>query len=158
MAIQTATFGAGCFWGVEVTFRNVDGVIDAAVGYCGGDVDNATYEQVCTGTTGHAEVVQLTFDDTKVSFQALVDLFFTMHDPTTLNRQGPDKGTQYRSAIFYHSDEQKQTAEATVQRLTDERAFRNSIVTTVEPEQPFWRAEEYHQQYLSKRGLASCHV
>lgn len=158
MTKQTATFGAGCFWGVEVAFRNVKGVIDAAVGYCGGDVENVTYEQVCTGSTGHAEVVQLTFDDSEVSYQELVDLFFQMHDPTTPDRQGPDKGSQYRSAIFYHSDEQKAVAESTVENLTSQGAFRNPIVTKVEPEQRFWRGEEYHQQYLSKRGLGSCHV
>lgn len=158
MAIQTATFGAGCFWGVEVTFRKVDGVTDAAVGYCGGTVENATYEQVCTGTTGHAEVVQLTFDDAKVCFEQLVSLFFQMHDPTTLNRQGPDRGTQYRSVIFYHDDHQKEVAESAIQTLTDAQAFRDPIVTQVEPAQPFWRAEEYHQQYLTKRGLASCHL
>ena len=155
---EIATFGAGCFWGVEVTFRNVPGVQDAAVGYLGGTLANPTYEAVCTGRTGHAEVVQVTFDPQVVSFEELLDVFFESHDPTTLNRQGPDVGTQYRSAVFYHSEEQRAAAEAFKARLDASRVLRRPVVTEIRPTSTFYRAEEYHQQYLEKRGLASCHV
>ena len=155
---EIATFGAGCFWGVEVTFRNVPGVQDAAVGYLGGTLANPTYEAVCTGRTGHAEVVQVTFDPEVVSFEELLDVFFESHDPTTLNRQGPDVGTQYRSAVFYHSEEQRAAAEAFKARLDASRLLRRPVVTEITPTSTFYRAEEYHQQYLEKRGLASCHV
>lgn len=156
--MEKATFGAGCFWGVEVAFRQVPGVADAAVGYEGGKLDNPTYEEVCTDTTGHAEVVEVTFDPAQVTYDALLKVFFENHDPTTLNRQGPDVGKQYRSVIFYHSPEQKAAAEAFKQRLADAGAFRRPIVTAIEPAQTFWRAEEYHQRYLEKHGRASCHV
>jgi peptide-methionine (S)-S-oxide reductase len=155
---EMATFGAGCFWGVEVTFRNVPGVQDAAAGYLGGALENPTYEAVCTGRTGHAEVVQVTFDPEVVSFEELLDVFFESHDPTTLNRQGPDVGTQYRSAVFYHSEEQRAAAEAFKARLDASRVLRRPVVTEITPASTFYRAEEYHQQYLEKRGLASCHV
>ena len=158
MQTELATFGAGCFWGVEVTFRQIEGVLDAAVGYSGGKSANPTYEDVCSDRTGHAEVVQVTFDPARVPYDRLLDVFFTSHDPTTLNRQGPDVGTQYRSAIFYHSDGQKAAAEAARERWGASGRFRRPIVTEVSPAQPFWRAEEYHQRYLEKRGLASCHV
>ena len=158
MQSELATFGAGCFWGVEVTFRQIDGVLDAAVGYSGGRTPNPTYEDVCSDRTGHAEVVQVTFDPARVTYDRLLDVFFTSHDPTTLNRQGPDVGTQYRSAVFYHSDAQKAAAEAARERWSASGRFRRPIVTEVSPAQPFWRAEEYHQRYLEKRGLASCHV
>lgn len=158
MTLETATFGAGCFWGVEETFRNVDGVKETAVGYSGGTVEHASYEQVCTGTTGHAEVVEVQFDPSVVTYAQLVDLFFQLHDPTQLNRQGPDHGTQYRSAIFYHDESQKAAAESAIQRLTEANAFPRPIVTQVEQAHPFWRAEEYHQQYLAKRGMRSCHI
>lgn len=158
MAIQTATFGAGCFWGVEEQFRQTDGVTETAVGYEGGTVDHASYEQVCTGTTGHAEVVEVKFDDTKVSYLDLVSLFFHLHDPTQLNRQGPDHGTQYRSAIFYHGDAQKEIAEKTINTLDDAGAFRSPIATQLESASTFWPAEEYHQQYLAKRGKTSCRI
>jgi len=158
---QFATFGAGCFWGVEVTFRNVPGVVDAAVGYTGGSVSNPTYKQVCTGATGHAEVVHVEFDPAVVGYDKLLEVFFRNHNPTTLNRQGPDIGTQYRSAVFYHSPEQKAEAERVMARMQSE--FRSSgrfggraIVTTLEPFEKFYRAEEYHQRYLEKRGLATC--
>jgi peptide-methionine (S)-S-oxide reductase len=146
---EKATFGAGCFWQVEAAFREVDGVIDTAVGYEGGHVDNPTYEQVCTGTTGHVEVCQVTFDPSKVSYEDLVSKYFEIHDPTQLNRQGPDVGSQYRSVIFAHSDEQAKSARGVIERA--QGRFRDPIVTEVEPAQPFWRAEEYHQCYLDKR-------
>jgi peptide-methionine (S)-S-oxide reductase len=155
---EIATFGAGCFWGVEVTFRNVPGVLDAAAGYLGGTLENPTYEAVCTGRTGHAEVVQVTYDPAVTSFDDLLDVFFDSHDPTTLNRQGPDVGTQYRSAIFYHGEAQRAAAEAFKARLDVSRVFRRPVVTEITPASTFYRAEEYHQQYLEKRGLASCHV
>lgn len=158
MALEQATFGAGCFWGVEETFRQTPGVTDTAVGYEGGTLDNPTYRDVCTGRTGHAEVVQVTFDPAAVSYDTLLDIFWANHDPTTLNRQGPDHGTQYRSAIFYGSPEQQVTAEASKEKWSASGRFRRPIVTEVIPAEAFYRAEEYHQQYLAKRGMASCHV
>ncbi len=158
MATEQATFGAGCFWGVEETFRQTPGVTDTAVGYEGGTLENPTYRDVCTGRTGHAEVVQVTFDPALVSYDTLLDIFWANHDPTTLNRQGPDHGTQYRSAIFYHSPEQQTTAEASKEKWSASGRFRRPIVTEVVPAQSFYLAEEYHQQYLAKRGMASCHV
>lgn len=158
MVTEQATFGAGCFWGVEETFRQTPGVTDTAVGYEGGTLENPTYRDVCTGRTGHAEVVQVIFDPALVSYDTLLDIFWANHDPTTLNRQGPDHGTQYRSAIFYHSPEQQMTAEASKEKWSASGRFRRPIVTEVIPSQSFYRAEEYHQQYLAKRGMASCHV
>ncbi len=158
MATEQATFGAGCFWGVEETFRQTPGVTDTAVGYEGGTLDNPTYRDVCTGRTGHAEVVQVTFDPAQVSYDTLLDIFWANHDPTTLNRQGPDHGTQYRSAIFTHSPEQAATAEDSKEKWAASGRFRRPIVTEVLPAAAFYRAEEYHQQYLAKRGMASCHV
>ncbi len=155
---EKATFGAGCFWGVEVAFRNVEGVRDAAVGYAGGSLENPTYQDVCSGSTGHAEVVEVEFDPAAVSYDALLDVFWDNHDPTQLNRQGPDVGTQYRSAIFYHSPEQKAAAEASVRRLDESGRYGKPAVTVIEPASPFYRAEEYHQRYLEKRGLASCRI
>jgi peptide-methionine (S)-S-oxide reductase len=153
---EKATFGAGCFWGVEIEFANVPGVTRTAVGYEGGDLDEPSYEQVCTGRTGHAEVVEVEFDPERVSFDALVDKFWTLHDPTQLNRQGPDHGTQYRSAILCHSPEQEQAALASRERAQER--FAKPIVTEVTPASTFYRAEEYHQRYLVKRGMASCAV
>ena len=154
-----ATFAAGCFWGIEHAFANVPGVKATAVGYEGGKLDNPSYEQVCTDRTGHAEVVELDFDPAVVSYGQILDAFFALHDPTTLDRQGPDWGTQYRSAIFFHSPEQQAQALAKIERLTAEGRFKpKRIVTKVEPAQTFWRAEEYHQRYLEKRGQASCHI
>jgi peptide-methionine (S)-S-oxide reductase len=147
---EKATFGAGCFWQVEAAFRELDGVIDTAVGYEGGHVDNPTYQQVCSGTTGHVEVCEVTFDPSKVDFETLVENYFEIHDPTQLNRQGWDVGYQYRSVVFAHSDEQAEVARKVIER-TQER-FRARIVTEIEPAQPFWRAEDYHQCYLEKRG------
>ncbi len=151
-------FGAGCFWGVETTFRNVQGVKDVAVGYAGGKTENPTYEEVCHDETGHAEVVQVEFDPTKVAYEQLLETFFSNHDPTTLNRQGPDVGTQYRSVVFCHSPEQKAVAEKKVAELDASGRFRKPIVTQIEPAAPFFRAEEYHQRYLEKRGLAHCAI
>ena len=157
--MEKATFGAGCFWGVEVAFAQIPGVTATAVGYEGGTMDQPSYKDVCTDRTGHAEVVEVEFDPTQVGYEDLLDAFFRLHDPTQLNRQGPDWGTQYRSAIFYHSDAQKAQAEAKIAALTAEGRFApKRIVTRVEPAQTFWRAEEYHQHYLEKRGLASCHL
>lgn len=155
-ALEKATFGAGCFWGVEATFRRLAGVRSTQVGYMGGWTDNPTYKQVCTDTTGHAEVVEVTFDPQVISYQDLLDVFWNCHDPTTLNRQGPDIGRQYRSAIFFHSPEQERTARESKQRA--QAAWPRPIVTEITPAGTFWRAEEYHQQYLEKRGLASCHI
>ena len=156
--METATFGAGCFWGVEVRFQQEPGVTETAVGYEGGKLDNPTYKDVCTDRTGHAEVVEVKFDPAKVSYQRLLDLFFELHDPTQLNRQGPDWGAQYRSAVFFHSPEQEAAAKATIVRLNEQKAFKKPIVTEVVPAETFWRAEEYHQKYLEKRGQASCHI
>ncbi len=155
---EKATFGAGCFWGVEATFRQIPGVLTTASGYIGGTLENPTYEDVCSDTTGHAEAVEVEFDPAVVSYESLLDTFWNNHDPTTLNRQGPDAGTQYRSAIFYHSPEQKAAAEASKQRVSDSGKFARPIVTEITPASTFYRAEEYHQRYLEKRGLSSCHV
>ena len=158
MATEKATFGAGCFWGVEATFRSVPGMIDAAVGYAGGKTENPTYEDVCSHTTGHAEVVQVEFDPAVVSYDQLLDIFWANHNPTTLNRQGPDVGDQYRSVIFYHSPEQQAAAEASKAQLDKSGRFKNPIVTFIQPAPPFYRAEEYHQRYLEKRGLSHCAI
>ena len=156
--METATFGAGCFWGVEARFAQLPGVIETAVGYEGGNLDNPSYKDVCTGRTGHAEVVQVKFDPSKVSYGQVLDLFFALHDPTQRNRQGPDWGEQYRSVIFFHSPEQEAAANQIIERLTREKVFSRPIVTQVVPAGPFWLAEEYHQKYLEKRGAVSCHI
>jgi len=156
--METATFGAGCFWGVELTLQQLPGVVETAVGYAGGALENPTYQDVCTDTTGHAEVVQLHFDPQQIRYEQLLDAFFSLHDPTQKNRQGPDWGTQYRSVIFFHSPQQEQAARAAIDRLTRERRFGKPIVTEVAPAQTFWPAEEYHQKYLEKRGMRSCHL
>jgi peptide-methionine (S)-S-oxide reductase len=158
MATEKATFGAGCFWGVEEEFRKIPGVLDAAVGYAGGTMDNPTYRDVCTDRTGHAEVVEVDFDPSVVSYDRLLDVFWNAHDPTQVNRQGPDVGTQYRSVIFTHSPDQESAARASRDRLDQSGRFRRPIATQIEPAPKFWRAEDYHQQYLAKRGLGSCHV
>ena len=155
---EKATFAAGCFWGVEAAFRQVPGVLDAAVGYSGGAFPNPTYEDVCTGRTGHAESVQVEFDPARVSYDQLLDVFWENHDPTTLNRQGPDVGTQYRSVIFYHSPEQREEAIASKERVEKSRRFNRPVVTQIEPAPKFWRAEEYHQRYLEKRGQTHCAI
>ena len=156
--LEKATFGAGCFWGVEATFRQIPGVVATEVGYEGGTTENPTYKDVCTYETGHAEVVQVTFDPTKVSFETLLNVFWENHNPTTLNSQGPDFGTQYRSAIFYHSPQQQTEAQASKEAQDKSGHFKRPIVTEVVPAQTFYRAEEYHQQYLEKRGLSHCHI
>jgi peptide-methionine (S)-S-oxide reductase len=156
--VEKATFGAGCFWGVEAEFRKLPGVISTRVGYAGGHLPNASYKQVCSGTTGHAEVCEITFDPSRVSYQTLLDVFWNAHDPTQLNRQGPDFGEQYRSVIFFHSPEQEAAARASKQALEASHAFKRPIVTVIEPAGPFYAAEDYHQQYLEKRGLAHCNL
>ena len=154
-----STFGAGCFWGVESAFRQVKGVTDAAVGYAGGTMKNPTYQDVCTDRTGHAEVVQLDFDPAQISYEDLVRYFFEIHDPTTLNRQGNDRGSQYRSSIFFHSKKQEKLAQKSKAELEKSGKFAGRrIVTEIVPAQEFWKAEEYHQKYLMKKGLESCHV
>lgn len=158
MTTELATFGAGCFWGVEATFRQTAGVVATAVGYAGGKTPNPTYEDVCSDATGHAEVVQVTFDPERVPYEQLLDIFFTSHNPTTLNRQGPDVGTQYRSVVFHHGEPQREAAEAAKARWDRSGRWPRPIVTEITPAPPFWRAEEYHQRYLEKRGLASCHI
>ncbi len=155
--MEKATFGAGCFWGVEEHFRKIPGVIETAVGYMGGTKKNPTYEEVCTGQTGHAEVVHLVFDVQQVTYEQLLWEFFHMHDPTTLNRQGPDRGTQYRSVVFYHHQAQQKQAEKMKERLNQSGKFRDPVVTEIAPASTFYRAEEYHQRYLQKRGAQSCH-
>jgi peptide-methionine (S)-S-oxide reductase len=153
---EKATFGAGCFWGVEIEFRNVPGVVDTAVGYEGGTLPNPTYEDVCSHTTGHAEVVQVEFDPEEVSYDQLLDVFWDVHDPTQVNRQGPDIGSNYRSVIFFHSPEQQEQALESKARV--QARFDRPIATEISPASDFWRAEEYHQQYLVKRGLATCRI
>jgi peptide-methionine (S)-S-oxide reductase len=153
---EKATFGAGCFWGVEIEFRNVPGVVDTAVGYEGGTPPNPTYEDVCSHTTGHAEVVQVQFDPDEVSYDQLLDVFWEVHDPTQVNRQGPDVGSNYRSVIFFHSPEQQEQALESKTRA--QARFDRPIATEISPASDFWRAEEYHQQYLVKRGLATCRI
>lgn len=158
MSTQTASFAAGCFWGVEARFREVPGVIDAISGYMGGHTPSPSYKQVCAGDTGHAEAVQVTFDKQQVSYADLLDVFFDMHNPTTLNRQGPDFGSQYRSAIFWHSEDQKLAAEAKIREVDASGAWPNPVVTQVVEAGDFWRAEEYHQRYFEKNGGGYCHV
>jgi peptide-methionine (S)-S-oxide reductase len=156
--LETATFGAGCFWGVEETFKDIPGVKSTAVGYLGGTYDNPTYKDVCTGRTGHAEVLQLQYDPNQVSYDSLLDTFWRNHNPTTLNRQGPDAGTQYRSAIFFHTPQQEETAKASKEKTQRSAAFRKPIVTEITPASTFYRAEDYHQRYLEKRGMGTCHI
>ena len=155
---EKATFGAGCFWGVESAFREVEGVVDAAAGYEGGHTVNPTYKDVCTNATGHAEVIEVDFDPSKVSYDTLLQVFWTSHDPTQVNRQGPDFGTQYRTVIFYHTPEQQQAATRSKEALEKSGHFSRPIATQIVPAQPFYRAEDYHQQYLAKRGLRHCHI
>jgi peptide-methionine (S)-S-oxide reductase len=158
VAIEKATFGAGCFWGVEAKFNEINGVIDTTVGYEGGDLEHPTYQDVCTDSTGHAEVVQVSFDNSRIRYEALLDAFFAMHDPTQINRQGPDIGTQYRSAIFTHNEQQLAEARAKITELNASGTYRNPIATQISPTRVFWKAEEYHQRYLEKRGMVSCHI
>ncbi len=156
MSTREAMFAAGCFWGVESAFRAVDGVVETAAGYSGGDFENPTYEDVCTGRTGHAESVLVEFDTERVSFRDLLEVFWRIHDPTTLNRQGPDLGSQYRSAIFYFDKEQEKAARESLATVEASGRFRRAIVTQIAPAGKFWRAEEYHQRYNEKHGRLSC--
>jgi len=158
MVMETATFGAGCFWGVEARFRELPGVVQAAVGYMGGHTANPDYEQVCNGQTGHAEVVQVEFDIEQTSFDALLELFFDCHDPTTPNRQGPDVGAQYRSVIFTRGEAQETAARIARDKADQSGRWPRPVVTRIEPAGTFWRAEEYHQQYLAKNGGGYCHI
>jgi len=154
---KTATFAAGCFWGVEAAFSQVGGVISITVGYTGGTTENPTYSQVCSGATGHAEAVEVIYDPSKISYEQLLEVFWNIHDPTTYNRQGPDVGAQYRSAIFYHTPEQLAEAKNSIEKLERSGRFEGSIVTEIKPAAKFYPAEEYHQQYLKKHGQISCH-
>jgi peptide-methionine (S)-S-oxide reductase len=158
MSESIASFAAGCFWGVEARFREVEGVIEAFSGYMGGQLENPGYRQVCGGDTGHAETVQVTFDDTKTSFEELMDLFFDMHNPTTLNRQGPDFGSQYRSAIFWHDEAQREAAERKIREVDASGKWSDPVVTQLAPAETFWKAEEYHQRYFEKNGGGFCHA
>lgn len=153
MTEKKATFAAGCFWGVEANFRNIPGVIDAVVGYTGGDVENPTYKMVCTNETGHAEAVQIRYDPEEITYEALVRAFFDLHDPTTPNRQGPDVGSQYRSAIFYHDEQQRKIAEKVKEELNQSGKYRYPIVTGIVPAETFYKAEEYHQRYYAKHSF-----
>ena len=154
----TATFGAGCFWGVEVAFRQVKGVLETVVGYSGGWMENPGYQDVCTGKTGHAEVVRVTFDTDVVSYEQLLEVFWESHNPTQVNRQGPDVGTQYRSVIYFHDVGQKASATASRDRLQGSTKYSRPLATEITAAGPFYPAEDYHQQYLEKRGLALCHI
>ena len=156
--MEKAIFGAGCFWHVEEAFRKVKGVISTRVGYTGGWLENPTYRDVCTGETGHVEAVLVEFDPLVTSYEKMLDVFWSIHDPTTLNRQGPDVGPQYRSVIFYHTPEQKERAEASKKMLVTLGAYREPIVTEIVPAEKFYQAEEYHQRYLEKRGLSACKI
>jgi len=153
---EKATFAAGCFWGVEVAFRKVKGVVETTVGYTGGHYENPTYKDVCSDKTGHAEAVEVIFAPSKVSYEQLLDVFWSIHDPTTLDRQGPDVGTQYRSAIFCHDELQQKAAKASKERLEGSGRFKKSMVTQIVPASRFYRAEEYHQRYLEKNKAAHC--
>lgn len=155
---KRATFGAGCFWGVQATFDKLPGVVATLAGYEGGTTENPSYEDVCSHRTGHAEVVQIEFDPEKIGYNTLLDIFWNNHDPTTLNRQGPDVGNQYRSVIFYHDEEQKELAQRSLELMQGSGRFRRPLVTEIVPATMFYPAEDYHQQYLQKRGLASCHL
>lgn len=155
--MEKATFGAGCFWGIEAAFREIPGVQSATSGYMGGHVDSPTYEQVCTGRTNHAEVVQVEFDPTRVRYEQLLDAFFQMHDPTQVNRQGPDVGTQYRSVIFTHTPEQHAAARTAIESLNASQSLPRPVATEIVEAPAFWPAEDYHQRYLEKRGMRSCH-
>jgi len=155
---QLASFGAGCFWGVEEAFHHVDGVLKTVVGFGGGTVANPTYEQVCSGDTGHVEVVQVTYDPTTVTYEQLLEIFWDTHDPTQIDRQGPDVGHQYRTVIYYHTSEQQMAAERSLNLLKESGKYSDPIVTSIEAVQSFYIAEEYHQQYLHKRGLNTCGI
>ncbi len=155
---KTAMFGAGCFWGVEEVFRALPGVLDTKVGYAGGKTENPTYDDICTDETGHAEVVRVEYDPARVAYEQLLEAFWSNHNPTSVNRQGPDVGTQYRSVIFYFDDAQKVEAEKSRAALVASGKWKQPIATEIVPAAPFYEAEEYHQRYLAKRGMSTCHV
>ena len=157
MTLKRATFAAGCFWGVEVAFQDLKGVVDTKVGFMGGSTESPSYRQVCTDRTGHAEVVNITYDDSVIGYGELLDVFWSIHDPTQKDRQGPDIGTQYRTAIFFHDEGQRKEAETSRARMEMSKRYSRPIVTAIEGAGIFWPAEEYHQRYLQKKGLASCH-
>lgn len=156
MNTEKATFAAGCFWGVETAFRQIKGVVSTQVGYTGGKMENPSYEDVCTDETGHAEAVEVTFDPKRVSYERLLEVFWSNHNPTQGNRQGPDIGTQYRSAVFYHNAKQKEIAVKSLKE--QQKKYDKKITTEIKPAEKFFKAEEYHQQYLEKRGMSSCHI
>ncbi len=156
--LEKATFGAGCFWGVEAAYRKIKGVISTVVGYMGGNLKNPSYEDVCTDKTGHVEVVQIEFDPLVVSYENLLEVFWNIHDPTQLNKQGPDIGTQYKSVIFYHDEKQKKKAEVSKNKQEKLKKYSKPIVTEILKAKTFYKAEEYHQQYLEKRGASNCHI
>jgi peptide-methionine (S)-S-oxide reductase len=156
--MQKAMFAGGCFWGVEDAFHQVPGVVSTRVGYTGGKMENPTYKDVCSDQTGHAEAVEVTYDPSKVSYEKLLDVFWSLIDPTEVDRQGPDSGSQYRSVIFFHSSEQEAVAKASKEKLAKSGKYRRPIATAIEPAVTFWQAEDYHQQYLQKRGLSNCHL
>ncbi len=156
--METATFGAGCFWGVEEAFRNLEGVIATAAGYAGGTTENPTYKEVCSGRSGHAEVVRVEFDPVRVTYEQLLELFWSIHDPTQLNRQGPDVGSQYRTVIFHHCDRQRDAATAAREAVGKSGRFARPVVTQIEPASTFWRAEDYHQQYIARGGPGACAI
>ena len=158
MSEKKASFAAGCFWGVEARFRELEGVLDAVVGYMGGETENPSYPQICSGLTGHAEAVQLVYDEQRLSYGELLDAFFSMHNPTTLNRQGPDHGSQYRSAVFWHDQGQRDEAEKKIDEVNASGAWGSPVVTEVAQAGQFWPAEEYHQRYFEKNGAGFCHV
>jgi peptide-methionine (S)-S-oxide reductase len=158
MSQNTASFAAGCFWGVEARFLEIEGVVDVASGYMGGETENPDYRQVCSGSSGHAEAVQVVYDEQQVSYGELLDAFFSMHNPTTLNRQGPDRGSQYRSAIFWHDKNQQLEVEQKIKAINESDAWPDPVVTEVAEASTFWRAEEHHQRYFEKNGGGFCHV
>ncbi len=156
--VETATFGAGCFWGVEEAFRLQEGVVATAAGYAGGTTGNPTYKEVCSGRSSHAEVVRVEFDRIRVTYEQLLELFWSIHDPTQLNRQGPDVGSQYRTVIFYHCDRQRDAATASRKAVGESGRFLRAVVTEIEPASTFWRAEDYHQQYIARGGAGACAI
>ncbi len=156
--MNKVTFGAGCFWGVQASFDKIEGVTDSKVGYMGGDVENPSYEQVCSNKTGHVEVVQLTYDPKIISYEELLDNFFKIHNPTQKNRQGPDIGSQYRSVIFYHTEDQRKIAEIFKRKIQNSLKFKKDVVTDIEPAKKFWLAEEYHQKYFDKNSSSACNI
>jgi len=156
--VETATFGAGCFWGVEEAFRLLEGVVATAAGYAGGTTDDPTYKEVCSGRSGHAEVVRVEFDPARVTYEKLLELFWSIHDPTQLDRQGPDVGSQYRTVIFHHDDRQRDAATASREAVEKSGRFARPVVTRIEPASTFWRAEDYHQQYIARGGAGACAI